>query len=656
MIALDNGDKIQGDTTTASKVDYTIDGVVGTTITQQANGQLPSSIGDLYASSADATVIASIRLVNTNTSAEAVNLYLTPSGGTARRIIPKDLSLGVDYSLVYDGKKIEVYNDSGELLYNVAGLTSADSPQFAGIELGHATDTTLSRVSAGKVGVEGNVITRSNTYFVAANDAPASVKAQADATCDGTDDHTEVLAGLAAGKDVKCSEGTFNFEQSIALDSNQSLTGCGKNTIFTTTTADLDIITATGGSGTEKTGILLADFCVDGDAGEATNDCGIKWTYVDKSAIRNVWSIDNGESGIELYTSDYNQITNCFCNDNATLGIYVYDSNGNVLSNNTCEGNTLSGISVTDSDQDNVIVGNTCQGNSQCGVEVDNSHYSTIEGNTCSDNGWNGVALHTTSSYNSVTGNVSNGSVSYYGIGIDTDCNSNSVTGNICKGNNLSGITVNGADNNVVIGNVARLNNQHGITLTSSDNNLISGNHLTENSQGTTNTYDDIFLSISDYNQIQGNLCRAGGETNKPRYGINVSTDTCDGNKVINNDLYDDGFATGAYNDSGTGTVYVEPGIDDTPVNGETGQPISSNWAYDHKADPDAHGDAVITCDTDSATADDKNFSIVGGEGIDTSGATSIVTVKGEDATDSNKGIASFSSSDFLPIAINAIS
>ena len=43
------------------------------------------------------------------------------------------------------------------------GLGTADTPQFAGIELGHATDTTLARVSAGVVSIEGsNIITASD--------------------------------------------------------------------------------------------------------------------------------------------------------------------------------------------------------------------------------------------------------------------------------------------------------------------------------------------------------------------------------------------------------------------------------------------------------------------------------------------------------------
>lgn len=41
---------------------------------------------------------------------------------------------------------------------DVSGLTTASSPQFTGVELGHATDTTLSRSAAGVLAVEGVVV------------------------------------------------------------------------------------------------------------------------------------------------------------------------------------------------------------------------------------------------------------------------------------------------------------------------------------------------------------------------------------------------------------------------------------------------------------------------------------------------------------------
>lgn len=46
----------------------------------------------------------------------------------------------------------------------VAGLSSTDSPEFTGVNIGHASDTTITRVSAGKIAVEGvNVVTTSST-------------------------------------------------------------------------------------------------------------------------------------------------------------------------------------------------------------------------------------------------------------------------------------------------------------------------------------------------------------------------------------------------------------------------------------------------------------------------------------------------------------
>lgn len=107
MIALDSGDKIQGDASTATKVDYTLHGLAAGTITQLADGQLPSSIGDLYTASG-ACVLVALTMVNTDSSAITVNLYLLPSSGTARHLIPVDLSLEAGYSLIFDGQKFGV--------------------------------------------------------------------------------------------------------------------------------------------------------------------------------------------------------------------------------------------------------------------------------------------------------------------------------------------------------------------------------------------------------------------------------------------------------------------------------------------------------------------------------------------------------------------
>jgi len=116
MIALDLSDKIRGDASAATVVDFTLHGIVGTTVTQLADGQLALAIGDLYTAGVAGIAVTGVVLVNTDTVARTVNLYLTPSAGTARRLIPKDMSLGAGYSLHYDGQKIMVLDTSGQLL------------------------------------------------------------------------------------------------------------------------------------------------------------------------------------------------------------------------------------------------------------------------------------------------------------------------------------------------------------------------------------------------------------------------------------------------------------------------------------------------------------------------------------------------------------
>ena len=68
-----------------------------------ADGQLPNSKGTLYTvPAATQTIINRITLVNTNSSGETVNLYFKASGGTSRRIIPKNYTLAVDALFIMD--------------------------------------------------------------------------------------------------------------------------------------------------------------------------------------------------------------------------------------------------------------------------------------------------------------------------------------------------------------------------------------------------------------------------------------------------------------------------------------------------------------------------------------------------------------------------
>ena len=70
--------------------------------------------------------------------------------------------------------------------------------------------------------------------------------------------------------------------------------------------------------------------------------------------------------------------------------------------------------------------------------------------------------------------------------------------------------------------------------------------------------------------------------------------------------------------------------------------------------------DITLTSDSGNAAATiGETFTITGGEGIDTSATGTTVTITAEDASDSNKGVASFDSTDFTvssgAVSVNAI-
>lgn len=62
-------------------------------------------------------------------------------------------------------------NATGLPQAGTVGLTTADSPQFAGVNIGHASDTTLTRLAAGVVGIEGVRALKGYTVVSDANTA-----------------------------------------------------------------------------------------------------------------------------------------------------------------------------------------------------------------------------------------------------------------------------------------------------------------------------------------------------------------------------------------------------------------------------------------------------------------------------------------------------
>lgn len=243
------------------------------------------------------------------------------------------------------------------------------------------TTTIGENISTGDITASGDVTVsgdleaktgRTATLIVAAADSATTSKAQADYVCTGTNDHLEIQAALDAlpsgGGEVKLLEGTYYIESSITLDSNQTLRGGGRNTILTTKTADTDIITATGGDGSEKVGIVITDLCVDDTAGGVSSGEGITWTYVDYSRIMNCWSRLTSEEILVCNYCDYNQIVGNTFEGGEGIYFKATSTHNNILNNSFKE--TDYPIYLEVDSHYNRIVGNIIQDSLSEGIDI----------------------------------------------------------------------------------------------------------------------------------------------------------------------------------------------------------------------------------------------------------------------------------------------
>jgi parallel beta-helix repeat protein len=335
------------------------------------------------------------------------------------------------------------------------------------------------------------------------------------------------INALPNGGKVLIKRGIYSITASINLTSNIALAGEGPGTILRIPdgfNADLNVI-----YGSNVSRVLVADLKVDGNSAnqelEDQMQLGIYLSSVTYSEVRGCWVENCNYDGIYLYSSSYNTITGNTCQGNYG-GIYLYSSSYNTVEGNTFQGNEIEGIYLSFSGN-NTVEGNTCQGNFE-GIYLYSSSNNTISGNTCQGNKI-GIYLYSSSN--------------------------NTITGNTCQGNRLDGIVLDSSSYNTVSGNTCQGNSLEGIVIYLSSHNAVVGNSVLGNSQGADDTYDGIFVVDSDYNLISGNVVRHQGLTNQHEYGINIASPDCDGNLVINNDLYQAG-KTGDFNDDGTNTIY----------------------------------------------------------------------------------------------------
>jgi len=214
---------------------------------------------------------------------------------------------------------------------------------------------------------------RTATFVVAASDSLLTSKLQADYVCDGTADNVEIQAAIdalpAGGGWVVLLEGTYTLAASLnIIVSNLTIQGAGRQTIITTSTADLDIITSTG-----VTGVILRDFQIDGDLGGVASDMGIYFSNVDESKIIDVYVQDCGEDNIMLEDCDHTEVQHCYSDNSTEHGLYLLSCircrvTGGYYNNNTLDGVHLAGDATGNCDYNNVTT--DCTGNGSDGIEI----------------------------------------------------------------------------------------------------------------------------------------------------------------------------------------------------------------------------------------------------------------------------------------------
>lgn len=140
------------------------------------------------------------------------------------------------------------------------GLGTGDSPQFTGINVGHATDTTLARASAGNLSVEGNLLYRVGGTDVAVADGGTGASTAGDAR---TNLGLDTMATQAAGA-VAITGGSIAGITDLAVadgGTGASTAGDARTNLGLGTIAvqAADSVAITGGSVTGITDITVAD-------------------------------------------------------------------------------------------------------------------------------------------------------------------------------------------------------------------------------------------------------------------------------------------------------------------------------------------------------------------------------------------------------------
>ena len=268
----------------SSTADYTCTGVNDHLQLQAALNALPAVGGKLVILAGNYVFGGTVSRAINNVTIEGMgtSTYFANNGAAAL------FSVGAQTGWVIR----DIKTDAG-------GITNATNATLDNVTLGatyyaHSipSGTYTGNVSATTVGATTlNAPTgRTATYVIAASDAPAIVKAQADKTCDGTADDVQIQEALTAGYlNIWLSQGTFNISTTLRYQNHyQNLIGSGRTATVLYLSSGSDCTVIAGNGATTLTQCGIGSLLIDGNKTNNASGNGVDFTGLTSYHIKDV--------------------------------------------------------------------------------------------------------------------------------------------------------------------------------------------------------------------------------------------------------------------------------------------------------------------------------------------------------------------------------